>query len=406
MTQPLFDVFLTGAIQPGQNPHTVADRLAQLTRSPVSKATQMLAGKPVRMKAGVDRTTAEKYVAALVKAGAVAECRPQASAVPAPVVPEPTPAPVEPPARMLELEPLDLDALDEAPFAPQPLQHKPLIREPVAAPPVDLHPGLSLEPIESRHTDTPAPAADAPAATTGDDDEQITCPHCGDSMAAHLARCPHCGGRAPQQGRSKTVAALLALFFTGSMGIHRFYLGQWWGVFYLLLCWTGIPSLVSLVEFIVFLVRDDATWAAQYGHKKPVGVSFWVFTVILALLLPVIIISVIGVGAYDAYKDTVVVTEARVQAQGVQQQVETYWLEHSTAPGSNYDLELEQPLPLGDKATLDVLDQGRILITFTAAAGDLAGQTLTFTPAASDMGFEWQCDGSQLDEEVRPLDCQ
>lgn len=60
------------------------------------------------------------------------------------------------------------------------------------------------------------------------------------------------------------VAGILAMT-VGGLGVHRFYLGQWWGVFHLLFCWTLIPSLVALIEGIIFLTTDDAKWEEMYG---------------------------------------------------------------------------------------------------------------------------------------------
>jgi TM2 domain-containing membrane protein YozV len=68
------------------------------------------------------------------------------------------------------------------------------------------------------------------------------------------------------KSKDKIVAALLAIFL-GALGIHRFYLGQWWGLLYLLFCWTGIPSLVSFIEGIVFLLTSDEVWDMKYGSN-------------------------------------------------------------------------------------------------------------------------------------------
>jgi TM2 domain-containing membrane protein YozV len=93
----------------------------------------------------------------------------------------------------------------------------------------------------------------------------VFCRGCGKEIHDTALACPHCGAQqliAPR--KSKVVAGVLALLL-GGLGVHRFYLGQWWGVFYLLFCWTFIPSIVSFIEGIVFLVTDDATWNAKYG---------------------------------------------------------------------------------------------------------------------------------------------
>jgi TM2 domain-containing membrane protein YozV len=95
----------------------------------------------------------------------------------------------------------------------------------------------------------------------------VFCRGCGKEIHESAVACPHCGApqRAPGQGKSKVVAGVLALFL-GGIGVHRFYLGQWWGIFYLLFCWTLIPSIVAFVEAIVFFVTDDADWNAKYNH--------------------------------------------------------------------------------------------------------------------------------------------
>ena len=59
-------------------------------------------------------------------------------------------------------------------------------------------------------------------------------------------------------------AGLLALF-VGGLGIHRFYLGQWWGLFYLLFFWTFIPAIIAFFEGIVFLCTSDEAWNLRYG---------------------------------------------------------------------------------------------------------------------------------------------
>ncbi len=76
--------------------------------------------------------------------------------------------------------------------------------------------------------------------------------------------CPRCGSSSdpnvpPKYTKTvnKIAYALIAIFI-GGLGIHRFYAGKIVsGVIYLLLCWTGIPSLLGLIEGIIALTRDD-----------------------------------------------------------------------------------------------------------------------------------------------------
>lgn len=74
MTQELFDVFLTGHLLDGHNRREVIVNLAQLTGSSLPQATALLDGA-VRMKAGVDQSTAGMYQEVLEETGAQAVVR-------------------------------------------------------------------------------------------------------------------------------------------------------------------------------------------------------------------------------------------------------------------------------------------------------------------------------------------
>lgn len=55
---------------------------------------------------------------------------------------------------------------------------------------------------------------------------------------------------------NKTTFCLLALLL-GGIGVHKFYEGRiLLGILYLLFCWTGIPTIVSVVEGILALTKD------------------------------------------------------------------------------------------------------------------------------------------------------
>lgn len=57
--------------------------------------------------------------------------------------------------------------------------------------------------------------------------------------------------------KNRIAAALFALFL-GAFGAHKFYLGAYfWGIAYLLLCWTGISAILGVIEGIYYLVFDD-----------------------------------------------------------------------------------------------------------------------------------------------------
>src|SRR5688572_2036259 len=80
---------------------------------------------------------------------------------------------------------------------------------------------------------------------------------------------PHCGAaQRTKRYKSKLAAGLLAVFI-GGFGVHRFYLGQWWGIFYLLLFWTWVPGIVALIEGIVILCSNEDKWDNKYNEGIP-----------------------------------------------------------------------------------------------------------------------------------------
>ena len=109
------------------------------------------------------------------------------------------------------------------------------------------------------------------------------CYACGETMGAEVRDCPACGVRQPRvprrRGRlvrrgdrradpSKPTATLLALVL-GGVGAHRFYLGQWKsGLAMLLVCWTFLPVLVGVVDFLRYVTMTDREFADRYGDAK------------------------------------------------------------------------------------------------------------------------------------------
>lgn len=124
----------------------------------------------------------------------------------------------------------------------------------------------------------------------------MNCPQCGAPLEPNVTKCKYCGeaiaSAAPYQQqpyqqqpmyqqpsqsyqqqqynnmvqdginpswpiKSKVAAGVLAILL-GSLGIHKFYLGKiGMGILYLLFCWTGIPSVIGLIEGIIYLASDD-----------------------------------------------------------------------------------------------------------------------------------------------------
>lgn len=76
------------------------------------------------------------------------------------------------------------------------------------------------------------------------------------------------------QAKDRKVAAVLA--FVGFMvpGLHKFYLGQpRWGLVYLLLIWTPISKIASLIEGIWYLFQDREEFDRHFNGAQPPGVA-------------------------------------------------------------------------------------------------------------------------------------
>ncbi|MCV6615920.1 MAG: NINE protein, partial [Cellvibrionaceae bacterium] len=173
--------------------------------------------------------------------------------------------------------------------------------------------------------------------------------------------------------KSRVAAATLAIF-TGTFGGHRFYLGQWWGIFYLLFFWSGIPTLIGLVEAIVFLANSQHSWNEKYNRGLPLGNEKVAVVVIFACVIPVMaivvfsILAAVALPAYQDYSSRVQVAPALGIARQMQVGVEDYYYQHQAWPADYADLG-DYPLPqskyIGEIKILD----GTIYVTPAPSMG-------------------------------------
>jgi TM2 domain-containing membrane protein YozV len=67
--------------------------------------------------------------------------------------------------------------------------------------------------------------------------------------------------------KSRTTAAILA-FLLGGIGVHKFYLGDTGkGILYLVFCWTCIPAILGLIDFVRFLTMSDEAFSQKYSSQ-------------------------------------------------------------------------------------------------------------------------------------------
>ncbi len=137
------------------------------------------------------------------------------------------------------------------------------------------------------------------APTSSLETDIVYCRTCGNKLSRSATKCDGCGAEQLIEGKSKIVAGLLAIFL-GAFGFHRFYLGQWWGLVYLLLFWTGIPGIIAFIEGIVFFFTSKETWNKKHGNAK--GASAVALVAGAFILVFIIgILAAIAVPAYQQY---------------------------------------------------------------------------------------------------------
>lgn len=70
--------------------------------------------------------------------------------------------------------------------------------------------------------------------------------------------------------KSRSTAILLAILL-GGLGIHRFYLDQpGKGILYLIFCWTFIPSIIALIDGIVWLSGSEESFNSIYNKGQSI----------------------------------------------------------------------------------------------------------------------------------------
>ena len=162
---------------------------------------------------------------------------------------------------------------------------------------------MNAEPLPdaATPTDPPPPAQSLEAVR-----DTVSCPFCRADVDAEAKKCRHCGewvARACSgcgtplrgewaargtcvecQGKGKSVvphrptlvvtepkskgAAALSAFFLGGLGAHRFYLGNpFAGLFYLMFCWTFIPSILGIGEGVRLAVMDEDEFHRRYSGQ-------------------------------------------------------------------------------------------------------------------------------------------
>lgn len=243
----------------------------------------------------------------------------------------------------------------------------------------------------------------------------VFCRGCGKEIHESAPICPHCG--APQtvaapapaaKLKNQTVAALLSAFL-GGFGAQRFYLGPvWLAIIYLLLCWTGIPGLIAIVDTLIIVFSSQETWARKYNNgviTPPAHLAVKILVLAFPVIAMVGILAAIAIPQYAEYTARAKVSSVETALRTVQTSLTDHMVSSSGAPLSDeqrikLNADLKQNKEITDADTFsfgDYADVGAQMLDGT--------QLRTFYMITRDRGQTWQCVSRDADARHLPRNC-
>jgi TM2 domain-containing membrane protein YozV len=247
------------------------------------------------------------------------------------------------------------------------------------------------------------PAATVAAPLTPD---HRPCGQCGAQILKIAEICPKCGVR--QRSPVSKALLLLLTFFFGGLGGHKFYLGKYWqGALYLIFFWTGIPALIALVEFIVYLFTGSERLNEKYSAN---GSAVLAVVIAVVLMVPMIgILAAVAIPAYSDFQHRARVVNATVLAVPWSLAVESYYKAQGKLPDSVSDLQSDTvPTEASNKnASVSMGAQGVLTLTMSPSSGYVAGKTFIYRPTAGRDGtVSWDCTDGTLEPRYRIARCR
>lgn len=264
----------------------------------------------------------------------------------------------------------------------------------------------------AKKTMTQTPYA-PPSANNLEADEKL-CNTCNAVIHKKAEICPKCGVR--QSKPASKGALLLLTFFFGSVGAHRFYLGNHLlGILYFLFFWTGIPGLIALIEFIVFAFTSSETIEDNYIAHGSAAVIAVIMMFISIMYLG--ILAAIAIPSYSDYMQKAVhkakVLEAVSLLEGAKEVAFVYYVEDGKFP-STVELESNGVITSSNyTASIVSNSQGLYLqATMNDDSSVVGGKTIRITyiqNSDSQNSYSWICspgypDG--MDNKYLPPSCR
>jgi TM2 domain-containing membrane protein YozV len=370
MSDIKWDIYLIGEPKPGIDRPTLVRNLAALFKKEVPTIEKMLRKSRSLIKADVDQLTAKKYQAAIAKAGGQCELLEQGEQL----FPEAALAAVE-------------------------------ARPVLSVAPVETAPAFTVA-VPLAETLEHASPYDTPQADV--EGHSHFCFKCAAPLHAGVAHCPQCYAQQPRFSSKNKVAAGFLAFFLGGLGVHRFYLGQWWGVFYLLFAITGIPGLIAFIEALVFWFTPRERWEHKYGQVAGGGAGMAV-ALVIGVISFVVFLGIAAAVALPAYQDYTARAKMNAALPLINQtrgQVEKVILEKNFLPSENILAGLPENISSPQVQSIRLSDGAQMIVTFDTMVGTDKAPTIIWTPTKTGDHIEWDCLSGSMPDRSRNPECR
>ena len=212
---------------------------------------------------------------------------------------------------------------------------------------------------------------------------QKACGACGSPIDARAEICPKCGVR--QRTPVSKTALLLLTFFMGAIGAHKFYLGKHWqGVLYIVFCWTYIPALIALVEFVIYLFTSSARLNEKYSAE---GSAIVIIGVVVGFIVLLGVLAAIALPAYQDYIKKAKVAEGLTMASAIKIAIAETFLKSGPTDMScstaNCQIGSPNITPTSNIRRVESDKSGAIIIEFDEKLFSPPRNILTITPQIS-----------------------
>jgi Tfp pilus assembly protein PilE/ribosomal protein L40E len=360
MDSQRYNIIFEGKIADGVDMEIAKGNLQRLFKADRATVDKLFSGKRTILKKDIPAEAVKKYQAALTNAGVECTTDPDLSSAAAPVAPGPSP--VIAPAKQ-------------------------------AAPPSAETPAENSGPVN--------PYASPKQNTVVS--QQVFCRSCGAKIDATASSCPQCDTRQlVGKPKSKVTAALLAIFL-GFLGIHRFYLGQWVGIVYLLFGFIAWP--VAWVEAVVFLLTDRERWERKYGNVVGGGAAMMIVAAVVFIAI-IGILAAIAIPQYNDYVQRSKIWQSIDAVQPAIDKIAEFGKREKYFPNSNTEAGLVDDVSGESVTSLVVSENGVITLTFGSENNLLLdGKTLLYVPSLANNTVQWDCSGGTLSGQLRPTQC-